>query len=448
MNIVISNDILIEEPNQDVLDFCEKKLTIDNPDYITAQRVGRYTGNIEKKIKLYVKKGSDVVLPFGCLKDIWKIRGDSSYTLKFHPFNGSFMEGHINLYPYQEKALNKLILGKNGVLEAPCGSGKTQIGLQLIKSIGGRALWLTHTKKLLDQSKTRCEMYFKGDFGTITEGHIQLGRDITFATVQTMCKIDPSVYKDEFDVVVVDECHHCVGSPTKVMQFYKILTNCNARYKYGLSATLSRADNMICSVFYILGDVLYTIPQSDVGDKIIKAEHKKMDIDLKYDMREYLDTDGTINSNKLLTMLSNNVSRNQYIIRNVLNVDKERKHKQLILCHRVNQAEYLYNELNKEIPCNLVIGRINDKKRTFDGRVIIATYSLAKEGLDIPELDVLHLATPQKNESTTLQSVGRIERNIEGKETPICYDYVDISISYCLNLYKVRRRILNKNKKN
>lgn len=446
MKITIANDIKIENPNDAIKEYCNKKLTIDNPDYITAERVGRYLGNIEKKIKLYVKNGSSLILPFGCLKDVWKIRGDSSYELKFHSFNGSFMEGHINLYSYQEKALNSLISGKNGVLQAPCGSGKTQIGLQLIKSIGGRALWLTHTKKLLDQSKARCELYFKGDFGTITQGQINLGKDITFATVQTMSKIDPSIYKDEFDIVIVDECHHCVGSPTKVMQFYKILTNCNARYKYGLSATLNRADNMICSVFYILGEVLYTIPKSDVGDKIIKAEHCKIDISIKYNMKDYLDTDGTIDTNKLIALLSGDYERNNIIISNVLKMATS-EHKQLILCHRVKQAEYLYEELSKNVSCNLVIGKISDKKRCFDAQVIIATYSLAKEGLDIPELDVLHLATPQKNESTTLQSVGRIERNIEGKGTPVCFDYVDITIPYCLNLYKVRRRILNKNKK-
>jgi len=369
---------------------------------------------------------------------------NTTYELNFHQFNGSFMEGNINLYDYQEKALNGLILGKNGILQAPCGAGKTQIGLQLIKSIGGRALWLTHTGELLNQSKERCEMYFKGDFGTITKGQVNIGRDITFATVQTMSKIDPSIYKDEFDIVIVDECHHCVGGPTKVMQFYKVLTNCNARYKYGLSATLNRSDNLICSVLYILGEVLYTIPESDVKDKIIKADHRKIDIDIDYDMREYLDVDGTINNTKLLTMLSNHTQRNKIILDNVI---KNKGHKQLILCHRVNQCEYLYEILKEYMSCNLVVGKINHNKRVFDGEVIIATYSLAKEGLDIPELDILHLATPQKNEATTRQAVGRIERNIEGKQTPICYDYVDINISYCVNCYVKRRRFLNKNKK-
>ena len=447
MNIIISKELRIENPNEAVKEYCDNKLTIDNPDYINAERLGRYTGNIEKKIKLYVKNGSCLILPFGCLKDVWKIKGDATWELKFHPFYGLEMQGNINLYDYQEKALNRLILGKNGILEAPCGSGKTQIGLQLIKSIGGRALWLTHTKKLLEQSKTRCEMYFKGDFGTITEGQVHLGRDITFATVQTMSKIDPSVYQDEFDTVVVDECHHCVGTPTKVMQFYKILMNCNARYKYGLSATLNRADNLIVSMFSILGEVIYTIPKSAVGDKIIKAEHCKVDIPIEYNMRDYLDIDGTIDTNKLIALLSGDYERNNIIISNVLKMASS-NHKQLILCHRVKQAEYLYQELSKNVSCNLVIGKINDKKRCFDAQVIIATYSLAKEGLDIPELDVLHLATPQKNESTTLQSVGRIERNVEGKGTPVCFDYVDINIPYCVNLYKVRKRIINKNKKN
>lgn len=444
MNIVISNDIKIEEPNESIIEYCKNKLTLDNPDYIIAQKLGRYLGNIEKQIKLYVRNGNTLILPFGCLKDVWALKGNSSYTLKFHDFRGSCLKGNINLYDYQQNAVNALKSGKNGVLQAPCGSGKTQIGLALIKLIGGKALWLTHTKKLLEQSKQRCEMYYQGDFGTITEGHINIGGDITFATVQTMCKLDPSVYKDEFDIVIVDECHHCVGTPTKVMQFYKILTNCNSRYKYGLSATLSRADNLISCVFYLLGDILYTIPQSAVGDKIIKATHIKVDVDINYNMTDYLDVDGTLNNNSLLNMLSNNEERNQLIINNVVSLDNK-ENKQLILCHRIKQCEYLYNNISSMgIPCNLIIGKVKDKERDYNGRVIIATYSLAKEGLDIPTLNILHLATPQKNESVTLQSVGRIERNIEGKKTPQCYDYVDNNIMYCVQCYKKRRRMLNK----
>lgn len=443
MKITIANDIKIENPNNAIIEYCKNKLTIDNPDFIVAQKVGRYTGNMPRKMKLYVQNGDTYVLPFGSLNEIWTLAKGSKYEMKFHEFRGSCLNGSINLYPFQEKALKSLVLGRNGVLEAPCGSGKTQIGLQLIKTIGGRALWLTHTKKLLDQSKTRCELYFTGDLGTITEGQIKLGKDITFATVQTMSKIDPNVYKDEFDIVVVDECHHCVGSPTKVMQFYKILTNCNARYKYGLSATLNRADNMMCTLFSIIGNVLYTIQKSDVGDKIIKAEHRKVNINLSYNMMDYLDIDGTLNYNSLINTLSFDDRRNKIIIDKVFEEFNNGK-KQLILCHRVKQVEELSKQISQFAKVNSITGKVNQKTRQYDGDVIIATYSLAKEGLDIPELNVLHLATPQKNASTTEQSVGRIERNISGKETPICYDYVDNDIGYCQICYKRRRTILKR----
>lgn len=443
MKATIENDIKITNASDDIIRYCNNVLTIDNPDYIVAKKVGRYTGNIPLKMKMFVKNGDTYVLPFGTLKDVWPYIKKSSYEVKISTFKGLSMRGNINLYDYQEKALKALLSGKNGILEAPCGSGKTQIGLQLIESIGGRALWLTHTKKLLEQSKERCKMYFTGDFGEITSGEVKIGRDITFATVQTMSKLDTSLYRDAFDTIIVDECHHCVGTPTKVMQFYKILTNCNCRFKYGLSATLSRADNLITTLYAIIGPVLYTIPKEAVGDKIIKAEHIKVPIELEYDIREYTNIDGTIDNNALLNLLSYSARRNDAIIDNVKE-NYELGKKQLILCHRVKQVELLSERISEFCKVNSITGKVTDKNRKYDGNVIIATYALAKEGLDIPELDVLHLATPQKNTSITEQSVGRVERNIDGKVRPICYDYVDENIEYCKMCYRVRKRILCK----
>lgn len=436
----IGNDIRIMQPNQSVRLYCQEKLTIDNPDYLNAKKMGRYLGNIEKKMKLYVVDGSTYVLPFGCLADIWHLLAGSPYKLNFHPFWGNSLQGNINLYDYQRRAVEALKRGKNGILEAPCGSGKTQMGLALIKELGGRALWLTHTRKLLEQSRERCEAYFKGDFGEITEGSVCMGKDITFATVQTMRNVDPEIYRNAFDIIVVDECHHCVGSPTRVMQFYKVLSNCNCRYKFGLSATLNRSDNLICSVFAIIGNVLHTISQSEVGDKIIKAEYVPVHIKLDYGY-DYLDEDGTLNFISLINLLSNDTSRNKLIVDKIYEVYLVGK-KQLVLCHRVSQVEELSKMVSKFCKVNCITGKVNQKKRDYDGDVIIATYSLAKEGLDIPTLDVLHLATPQKNRSTTEQAIGRIERNVEGKQKPICYDYIDDTIPYCVSCFKKRKSII------
>lgn len=437
MDLIVSNNLQIKNPSQAIKDYCNTVLTLDNPQYINAVKMGRYTGKMDAKMKLYYVNGDTYILPFGCLQDIWRL-GTYNYTLEFCDFKALSMVGGINLYDYQEKALKSLLKGKNGVLSAPCGSGKTNIGLQLIKEIGGKALWLTHTKELLKQSLERCKEYFKGDFGTITEGQINIGKDITFATVQTMCKIDKSIYENEFNTIIVDECHHCVGTPTKVMSFYKVLSNCKSRYKYGLSATLNRSDNLISCVYSILGKKLYTISESDVGDKIIRAKYMPIMIDLKYNMKSYTDTDGTINYNKLIELLSFNSARDKYIIDKIVeNLGK----KQLILCHRVLQANGFQAQLKAlGIDSQAITGNV--KHRVFDKDIIISTYSLAKEGLDMPELEILHLATPQKNKSVTKQAVGRVERNIVGKNQPICYDYVDTDISYCMKCYYQRKRIL------
>ena len=442
MKLIIKNDIEIENPTPFVLNYCEQNLVVDNPDYIIANRLGRYVGKMEKQLRLFVRNGNRLLLPYGCLSTIWSISKGATFQCLFPPFKGNSLVGDISLYDYQEKALKVLKKGKNGVLEAPCGSGKTQIGLQFIKEIGGKALWLTHTKKLLTQSLDRAKTYFEGDFGTITDGKVNIGRDITFATVQTMRMLDPSIYKNEFDIVIIDECHHCVGTPTKVMQFYQVLTNLNCRYKLGLSATLTRSDKLTKCIFYIIGKKLHTITEQEVGSKIIKAKHIKVELFEDYPLEDYCLPDGMVDFGKLVTMLSGDEHRNGVICSQVLNYHSMKK-RQMVLCMRLSQIDYLKNLLTQYgLKVNVITGKVRQKDRDYDGDVILATFAIAKEGLDIPQLDVVHFAIPQKDKSIVKQSAGRVERNYVGKPQPLIIDYVDMNVDYCLKAYEIRKRIL------
>jgi superfamily II DNA or RNA helicase len=55
--------------------------------------------------------------------------------------------------------------------------------------------------------------------------------------------------------------------------------------------------------------------------------------------------------------------------------------------------------------------------------IVLATFQMAKEGLDAPEVDTLFLVTPK---SDVEQSVGRILRYHEDKKEPIVVDMVDM----------------------
>lgn len=446
MKVIIGKDIRVEQFSYELLLWCQDHLVLDNPEFHIAENAGRWTGNIEKELILYEKRGDALVLPFGVVKDVWHLIKHAELVLKFAPNLPSKLTGSIPLYSYQKDARNELLMAKNGILQAPCGSGKTQIGLAVIQALGLKALWLTHTGDLLKQSMDRALEYFDGDFGTITGGKVNIGADITFATVQTMAKLDLPSYADEFSVVIVDECHKVAGTPTRVMQFYRVLTNLNARYKFGLSATVHRADGLIKSTFAVLGNLVHTISSREVGDKIIKCDHVQIDTAVE-ESEDYLETDGTLQHGRLISYLIAHENRNMQMIDIILQKNAKNI---LLLSHRVSHLR----TLKKSLPHAFVVtGAMPKNKRAeiFDtirngngGHVLLSTYSLAKEGLDIPNLDALIFGTPVGNKSIVLQSVGRIERNIDGKEQPIVYDLIDRNIGYCVKLSRKRKNVLRK----
>jgi superfamily II DNA or RNA helicase len=454
MKITVSNKLYIKNFSMELIEYCQKHLVLDNPEYHIAEKMKRWTGNIQKYLHLYETNGSDLFLPFGVIDNIWIHYINEKceeYNYDFAPLQPLKMSGSINLYDYQIAAVEAMKLAKSGILEAPCGSGKTQMGIALIKELGQKALWVTHTTDLLKQSLNRAKQYFAdGDFGIITDGKVHIGTDITFATVQTLSQLDLTQYSKEWNVVIVDECHRAAGTPTKVKQFYKVLSHLKARHKYGLSATLDRADGLIKSVFALLGNIKHTINDKVVGSKIIKAQHNVVTTNLPDNIEAYSDTDGTMIYNKLIDYISGNQDRNDLIARNI--AFKTGRH-QLVLSHRVEHLHTLENLLNGlGIKSSVICGTTPKSQREFildlarkgELPVLLATYSLAKEGLDIPVLDTLHLVTPNKNKSIVLQSVGRIERNIDGKMMPEICDYVDMNIGYCLSMYKKRKTIIGR----
>lgn len=454
MVIRVANVITVENPTKEMKEWCKEYLEIDNPEYSQRARMGFWLGNTPKTLSLYEVRGTDWILPFGVFRRIpidflleSEVIDDFNKDPAVVDFNAT-----VPLYDYQETAVESMVLSRSGILQSAAGSGKTQMGLALATMIGRRTLWLCHTLDLVKQSRERAKLYMSEELmGTITEGRVNLGSGITFATVQTMSNLDLTQYRDYWDCVIVDEVHRVSGSPTAVTRYQKVLNSLSARHKYGLSATLHRADGMIKATFSLIGDLEYVVPLSAVSDKIMKVGIYPVGTGTQMS-REALNTDGTLNYAKIITYLTENKERNQIIIDCI-----ERK-PSLILSDRLAHLETLMNMLPADMRKNAVMisGKMTSKKgkqereqaledmRSGKKKYLFATYSLAKEGLDVPRLERLYLTTPQKDFTVITQSVGRIARTHEGKAEPIAYDFVD-RIVYLEKLYKKRCTVYRKN---
>ena len=440
MNTKIANRIYIEDPSDE----------IEAWEYEKKQRMGFWVGRTPKELRLYEWNGNTLVLPFGVCREIMPMLRGTSVYCDFRQdtiinYGGKKME----LYDYQRPAVLSMIEAKYGILKAKPGSGKTQMGIALIKAHRRRALWLCHTADLLKQSLDRAMQYISPELiGTITEGKVNVGAGVTFATVQTMANLELQQYRDYWDVVIVDECHRVSSSATSFTRYEKVLNHLSARHKFGLTATPERSDGLIKATFALLGNVAYEVPDSAVADRTMGVKIRTIYTDVEIDEDKCLNTDGTINYVKLIEYLTTDAERNKLIARKII---EEKGHSCLILSDRLNQLEEIRRLLPYEMQeeSSFINGKMQSKKakeerenaiedmRQGRKKYLFASYSLAKEGLDIPRLDRLFLASPAKFSSIITQAVGRVQRVADGKETPVVYDFVD-DIGFCMGAYKKR----------
>lgn len=424
-------------------------LWVDNEDYIKAVRLDLWSKRtLPKKLYLYIQDQDKLIIPYGFKDQLFKMLKETNtpYVIdnlhKPKPIEFE-LKNNLNLYDYQEKALKVVLNNNNGILVSPAGSGKTRMAMQLIKERGVKTLWLTHTLDLLRQSKRVYRDFFKNKAGEISGGKVNI-QDITFATVQTMHNLDLEQFRDSFDMVIVDEVHRVGGTPTRLTMFYKILSNLNVSYRYGLTATIYPKPNKDTMVpLFLIGDILYDIDQEEVP----RVTAKHIPIMLATDNSDiYLNPDRTINYSDLLSYLTYSPERNHEIFNHLI---KTKDKHNIVLSNRNNNLEILSDMLTeKGIKNKVLIGNVKEKDREkmlndfSKGKFpyLLSNYQLAKEGLDLPIADTLHLVMPMRDQRTVVQSKGRVERLYAGKTESFVYDYVDKKIGMLWRMFQDRER--------
>ena len=346
------------------------------------------------------------------------------------PFEGS-------LRPEQEIVTNHFCdfvsaksSGGGGLLSLPCAAGKTVLSLNIISRLRRKTLVVVHKEFLLNQWIERASQFLPtARIGRIQASVIDIDdKDIVIGMLQSLSM---KTYEDEifqsFGFTIIDEVHH-ISSEIFSCALFRMTT----RYTLGLSATMDRKDGTSYVFKLFLGSVLYRgeAEQHAVQVRAIQFENKCDDA-----FNAVInDSQGKIQYSSMITKLCDHVPRSEFILGIVQDMIEEadaqvsaggqQQQQIMILAHNKSLLTYLFTAIKERgmATVGYYVGGMKpeDLKESEKARVIIATYSMAAEALDIKTLNTLIMATPKTDIE---QAVGRILRERHG--TPIVVDIVD-----------------------
>jgi len=345
-----------------------------------------------------------------------KSKIDTNSKFKFH---GSLRELQQNI---MNEVLPKIKKTRGGMVSLPCGFGKTVCALYLASKLKKKTLVIVHKTFLLNQWKERIEQFTDAKVGQIRQDKIEIeGCNIVIGMLQSISK---EKYKKElfsnFGFVIFDEAHH---APSKY--FSRSLPIISTKYMLALSATPKRADKLERIINWYFGPMLYKITDTRDISVLVKMYNYHVD-DKKF--KEAKMPYGKININlpKTINWLTELTKRNDFIVNIIKDLVLEEGRQILLLSDRVNHLEKIKELLdNKNIIDNdFYIGKMKQAQLDISSKkqIILGTYSMASEALDIPSLNTLIMVTSRRNIE---QSVGRILRKPDNEIQPIIIDFND-----------------------
>lgn len=308
-----------------------------------------------------------------------------------------------------------------GCLELPCGFGKTTISLNIFARLRRKTIVIVNKEYLLNQWVKRIQEFLpNARIGRLQCDRVEIeDKDIVIGMLQSIAKRNyPTGTFASFGLSIFDEVHH-MSSEVFSGALFKLVT----KYTLGLSATMDRKDGTTFIFKYFLGDTIFSTGREEEHDVEVRALQYVVN-DAEFNKTE-TNTRGEPMYSTMVSKLCDYTPRCEFIVKTVRELVAEYPQKQiLILAHNKSLIKYLQEKLT-EIDAEsvgLYVGGM--KQHHLDAssakKIIIGTYSMASEGLDIKTLSALVLATPKTD---IVQVVGRILRLKDN--SPIVIDIVD-----------------------
>ena len=328
-----------------------------------------------------------------------------------------------------------------GIVSLPCGYGKTILALYLITLLKKKTIVIVHKDFLISQWKERIEQFIPdAKVGTIQGPIFDIeGKDIVLAMLQSLSmKEFSSNAFDSFGFTIIDECHHIAAEV-----FSRSLPKINSYYSLGLSATPKRKDGLSKVFHWFLGPMVYEIKQrEDYPIQINNLLYSNNDPEY---LKEELNFMGKVCAPKMINKITENPRRTIFIVEIIKILLKQGK-KILVLSDRRQHLADIYNIIEKKKLASVgyYVGGMKQEalKKSENNEVLLGTFTMSSEGMDIPDLDAVIFASPK---SDIIQSIGRILRK-KHKEPPVCWDITDNKIRIFQNQSKKRSAYYKKMK--
>lgn len=273
LQIFITHNIRIRGASTPIRAAITRALTVDNPAYKKAKRIGKRAWGIPPKLELFIHDQGDLVTPRGFenqLNGILTLGGidPKKVTSRRQTAGKGVNFGWNNdwkLRSYQEPFI-EAVTKQNGVGIAPAGSGKTIMGLRYISEKGRAAIWLTHTTDLMYQTAAKAEKLLPnvGKIGFFGDGSHEWGDgNLIMATVQTLQRNGHLIdaLNEFIGTVVIDEAHHFPA-----VQFVDTAGRFKAENMLGVTATPERKDGLECYMYNGIGPQLHRVERDDLYD--------------------------------------------------------------------------------------------------------------------------------------------------------------------------------------
>ena len=404
------------------LDRIRRELTVSPfvpRDYQMANAESReFPLYLESSKKIYVPKHYGITA-YGSPKELKLSMGKDIDVA----FNGALRdEQREPVAAFLEAAVDPARMG--GILNLPCAFGKTAIAIYTITQLHKKTLVIVHKEFLVDQWHERISAFAPtAKVGIIQGKRVEIeGKDIVIGLLQSLSmKEYPKETFEEFGFVIVDEIHR-----TGAEVFSRALAKVNFRYALGLSATLQRKDGLSKVFMWYIGGIVYRVGKR--SDCVHVRSLTYDSDDMNYCRTETL-CNGKLNMSKMINNICDHAPRTRFIAettRDILKEDPMRK--VLILSDRRGHLESIAGNLQAAgiSDWGFYYGGMkqDDLKRSEGRAVILGTFQMSQEGLDIKGLDTLVLASPK---SDIVQATGRILRDkaCDRKNIPLIVDVVD-----------------------